>query len=154
MIMLTPQTQCCVFQIQSVRPINWLPLVNIEVDDCKQMTQFWERRTDQIVPIWRLQFCNGGQDLWVHFATMQIVIEGFYTKNCNEGPVIVKGHLVTQKIDIMKEKGLSLLQTEVGPQLKHLEIGEREGMVYVIVMWFIFEDSCRVSVLFCCMLLH
>lgn len=65
---------------------------------------------------------------------MQIVIEGFYTKNCNEGPVIVKGHLVTQKIDIMKEKGLSLLQTEVGPQLKHLEIGEREGMVYVIVM--------------------
>jgi hypothetical protein len=65
---------------------------------------------------------------------MQIVIEGFYSKDRSGSPLVVKGHFVTQKIDIVEEKGFSLLQVELGPQLKRLEIGEKEGIEDVLVV--------------------
>lgn len=64
------------------------------------------------------------------------MIEGFYSEDWVGRPVFVKGHFVTQKIDVMKEKGLSSLQADLGPQLKRLEIGEREGRAYVLVVDF------------------
>jgi hypothetical protein len=68
---------------------------------------------------------------------MQFVIEGFYSRDRDDGrPVFVKGHFVTQKIDVMKEKGLSSLQADLGPQLKHFKIGEIEGTGYVLVVYF------------------